>query len=186
MEWINTNANALIAAGSALLSALVAGGFAVLGSWLSNRQNRLHQNQQQLHEIKRENRKYLLERGEELYEALSKWGKTIAIHHINMMRFAKGLLTKESVNDFIINHNYDYNPDRMNCLLNVYFPDLKLSYQKVNEKRDKANEILTQYEHGNISSEECFKGLHVIGGEFDKAVNCLLNELSQSILGKVK
>lgn len=185
MDWIHQNATAVIAAGSALSSALIAGGFALLGAWLNNRQNFQRQKQIFEHENQKENRKNLTEKGEELYVLLSKWSKNVSIYQLNLMHVANGNLTRNQVNEMVINQKVDYDFDRVGCLLEIYFPELKSAYKNVDKARNRAVKIGHDFDHGKISAQACFKGVGETATIFDKAIEDLLNDLTNAIMKKI-
>lgn len=184
MDWIHQNATAVIAACSALSSAFIAGGFALLGAWLNNRQNFQRQKQVFEHESQKESRKHFTDKGEELYILLLKWGQGVSIYQLNLMQVASGILTKDQVNEMVINTKVDYDYNRMKCLLEIYFPELKSMYKNVDEARNKAVEIGHDFDFGKISAEACFKGVNEMANKFSTAMEYLLNELTLSILKK--
>ncbi|MFK3934032.1 hypothetical protein ACI2JB_10590 [Pantoea agglomerans] len=186
MDWIHQNATAVIAGGAALLSALFAGGFALLGAWLNNRQNFQRQKQLFEHETLKENRKHLTEKGEELYVLLSKWSKSVSIYQINLMQIANGMLTKDQVNELVIKRKYDYDADRMLCLLKIYFPELEISYQDVEHARELAVSFGMKYDRSEISAQECIKGVGKAGTLFDAAIKRLLSALAEAIIKRIK
>lgn len=185
MDWIHQNATAVIAACSALCSAFIAGGFALLGAWLNNRQNFQRQKQLFDQESQKESRKHLSEKGEELYVLLSKWSKAVSTYQLNLMRIAKGVLTKEQVNEMTLKLEIDYDPNRMSCLLNIYFPDLVPEFVIVDKARSRAVKIGHAYDHKKITAEACLDGVDEAASLFDQSMEHLLNELTKDIIKKI-
>lgn len=124
MEWFDKNATTIIAAGAALLSALIAGGFAILSSWLNNTQNNHRLSTQLNHEKNKESRKLFIEKGEELHSCVEKWTESCYAQLLSGRKFLNGEITLEQRASLLEPYEDKVNSSRLNTLMGIYFFEL--------------------------------------------------------------
>ncbi|HFF8977309.1 TPA: hypothetical protein ACGE6V_004388 [Serratia marcescens] len=122
-EWFSSNASAIITLVSALLSAIVAGGFALFGSRLNNQAAKEQREEHWQVEKWRANRELYLRKGEEVSDLLDRWHENT--HQVMLLQMFRALGTKtqqqvdEEWKEFI---NKEIQP-RISALLSIYFSD---------------------------------------------------------------
>ncbi|MBD8161025.1 hypothetical protein IFU23_23345 [Pantoea agglomerans] len=153
MELFDKNATALIAAGAALFSALIAGGFALLGAWLNNRQNNQSLKLKIEHEKSKESRRVLLEKGEEAFACATNWATSSRSHLSAHNRYMHGLISLKE-RDALIKACAD--PDtfyRLHILIPIYFPELHERLSLCGSYLERANKIAYGF-HPDLSDTE--------------------------------
>lgn len=146
MEWFDKNATALISAGAALLSALLAGGFALLGAWLNNRQNNQSLKLKIEHEKIKESRGILLEKGEEAFSCATRWANNCREQLTAHMRYMLGSISLEE-RDALIKACSDTEAFyRLHVLIPIYFPQLHEMLSLCGRKLQKVNQIANGFD----------------------------------------
>ena len=150
-------------------------------SYFTNKWNDSRIKMQNDFELAKEKNKRKIEKGEELYVYLSKWRKAICNYQLNLMRIAKKQLTRDQVNEIILKTKYEYNPDRMMCLLHIHYPSLVSVYDKVDEVRGQAVKIGISHEIGEITDAKCFEDIDDLFTDFNAEMDILLLKLREEI-----
>jgi hypothetical protein len=150
-------------------------------SYFTNKWNDSRIKTQNDFELTKEKNKGKIEKGEELYVHLSKWRKAICNYQLNLMRVAKKQLTRDQVNEMISNTKYEYNPDRMMCLLHIHYASLLPVYDKVNEVRKQAVQIGLLHDRGEITDAKCLKAVDDLFTDFNAEMDVLLKKLREEI-----
>lgn len=146
MEWLDKNATAMIAAGAALLSALIAGGFALLGAWLNNRQNYQSLKLKIEHEKNRENRGVLLEKGEEAFSCATRWASSSRSYFTAHMRYMIGNIGSKERDSLLKACADEEAFYRLHVLIPIYFPQLHKDLNLCGSHLQKANQIAYGFE----------------------------------------
>lgn len=133
------------------------------------------------HDLRKEKRKLMIEKGEELYRLLSKWSQKVTIYHLNIMRVAAGKLTRNDVNELVINDKDKFNVDIMLTILMIYYPQMKPAYDEITKVRDKAADIDFQHERGNMTDSTCFNSVSEASNLFLKKMDLLLEILRNEV-----
>jgi len=108
---------------SAGIAAFMAGGFTLLGAWMNNKSNNSRLDSQLRHENIKLKSNLIISRGEELYFLIIKWKKMVLHTDHQEMHIARNFKTREQVDAESDNEgSVDY--DRMETIMNIYFPDL--------------------------------------------------------------
>lgn len=147
----------------------------------SNKWNDERLKTQMEHDLKKEKRKLMLEKGEELYVLLSRWSLKITHYQHNIMRLASGKLTRDQINDLVINDKDKFNVEVMLSKLMIYYPQIKPAYDDVINVRDKAVNIGFQHERGQITDSACFNSVSETARIFLKKMDVLLEILQKEI-----
>lgn len=148
MEWFNENATAIIAASSALLSALIAGGFAILNAWLNNVQNNQRLKLQIENEKAKESKKLFLEKGEELYVCVDKWITSCHAHLLSGEKILRNQLTPEQRHHLLSSYRDGENYTRLQTLLTIYFADLYEFKKECNSYLIRCEQVVDEYIKG--------------------------------------
>ncbi|CAK6492584.1 hypothetical protein PANNVG_01638 [Pantoea sp. Nvir] len=185
MEWFDKNATALIAAGAALLSALIAGGFAILGAWLNNRQNHQGLKLQIDHEKSKESRRVLLEKGEEVFACLTRWANSSRHHLTAHRRYMHGRID-ENERDALIKEYAD--PEtfyRLHILIPIYFPELHERLSLCGKYLERANRIAYQF-HSELSDEDAdLKSFSDANKRFRENIALIKIHIQKQLVSKV-
>jgi len=123
-EWFNTNASAIIAASSGLLSAIVAASFTLMGSILNHRASKSQRDDTFIHERWKMNRDLYLNKAEEILSLFDKWYDNMyQIMLLNIM-VATEIKSQLEANEEIKAFNDKQIQARIGSLLSLYFSDL--------------------------------------------------------------
>ncbi|MBP2157140.1 hypothetical protein [Erwinia rhapontici] len=147
MDWFDKNATALIAAGSALLAACIAGIFNLINT--ANNQSIFKA--QMIRDEAKDTKRLYLEKGEELHTLLTKWGNlSFASFHYDLS-YISGELGNNYKND-VLQNQFDVNTyTRLSALINIYFPDLLPFFEKSRLSALNTAEIIRKYVKEEIS-----------------------------------
>lgn len=185
MEWLDKNSTALIAAGSALISALIAGGFALLGAWLNNRQNNQSLKLKINHEKSKESRGVLLEKGEEAFSCATKWANSSREQLSAHRQYMIGRISLDE-RDARINACAD--PDtfyRLHILVPIYFPELHESLNLCTDYMTRAISIANGF-HPDLSDlEHELKVISESGKRFRENVALIKIKLQEILITKI-
>lgn len=133
------------------------------------------------HDLSKEKRKLMLEKGEELYVLLSKWSLKVTNYQHNIMRVAAGKLSRDQVNELVINDKEKFNVEMMLSILMIYYPQIKPAYDDVISARDKAVDIGFQHERGRLTDSACFSSVSDASNLFLRRMDVLLEVLRNEI-----
>lgn len=125
-----------------LSSVLVGSGFTLLVSFLTNRSTEKRHQSQLQHDANQRKQELLRTRGEELYMVTSAWLKLMAVHHLRMVPVMLGNITYDQALDMELAESkplLDF--ERIEMLVDTYFPSVRDSYDAVLVEREKTNEI---------------------------------------------
>ncbi|PXW18593.1 hypothetical protein [Pantoea sp. JKS000250] len=151
MEWFDKNATAIIAASAALLSALIAGGFAILNAWLTNNQNNQRLQLQIDHEKVRESKKLFLDKGEELFLCVDKWITSGHAHLLTGEKLLRKQITPEQRLNLLSSYTDGDNYTRMQTLLTIYFADLIEFKQECSSNLMLCEDVVDGFINGNYA-----------------------------------
>ena len=129
-----------------LLSVLVGGGFTSLVSFLTNRSTEKRHQRQLQHDANERKQELLRTRGEELYTVTSAWLKLMAAHHLRMVSVMLSNITYDQALDMELAERkpiFDF--ERIELLVDTYFPSVRDSYHAVLVEREKVNEIQSAF-----------------------------------------
>lgn len=145
-----------VAIGSSLLTA-----FVTLSSvLLANRSNLLKSKFDQELSNKFKTAFYKNEKLEQLFILFDKWSKFVLTNWINYASVMDGSLTLKQLNELVIKHseNSEIEHSRIEMIIRLYFPELKQSYNKLNEQKTFANKYMlsfrNEYLKGNTDGKK--------------------------------
>ncbi|WP_342656833.1 hypothetical protein GKC68_10605 [Pantoea sp. RSPAM1] len=136
MDWFDKNSTALITAGAAIVSAVLAATVAFISSWISNKQNTQRTELQFAHEAVKIKKELMIQKGEELFTALDKWLKSCYESNTNFIfSITEGEVHhSEKDESKVINEVYT----RANTLVAIYFPMLEKDFNEISDTQVKA------------------------------------------------
>jgi len=186
LEWFDKNATALIAAGAALLSALLAGGFALLGAWLNNRQNNQSSKLKIEHEKIKESSRVLLEKGEEAFACATKWSNSSSSTFSVQYRYMRGLISLKE-RDALVKAHAD--PDtfyRLHILIPIYFPDLHETLSLCGSYLETAHKIANGFDPDLSDTEIDLKNFSDARKSFRESLVLMKTGLQKELVSKVR
>lgn len=136
MDWLDKNSTALITAGAAILSAVLAATVAFISSWINNKQNMQRTELQFAQDAIKIKRELMVEKGEELFTALDKWLKHCYESNANFIFSITEdeAFRMEKDDSKEVNRVYT----RANTLVAIYFPMLEKEFSEISEIQVKA------------------------------------------------
>ncbi|MHA1086687.1 hypothetical protein [Enterobacter ludwigii] len=132
-------------------------------------------NQAARDEIK-ENRKLILQKGEELHQLLNEWKKYVSIVNIFYHKILMGTAHIDELNAYTDeNKSVARTHDRLDTLLSMYFPDLLSKMHSISAKLEICNSTF----HSNVRSpnQSAVEKLFYNGGLVEKELDALQSAL---------
>lgn len=135
--------NIVTALGAATITGLVA----IFSSFLASSNSIKVQNLQREHDSETKKKSFMLERGEELFVSINKFATQTAVVHLPLYAVMKGELTYNHYLDHLISRTkkIDYDPTRIELLIQVYFPELSREYDIIRGKIDELNDVIERH-----------------------------------------
>lgn len=167
--------------------AAVGAGSAILGAYLSSRQSLKMYKLQSSEEDEGAKRKLRIERGEELYGMLSVFGKNIVGNNLLLYSVMRGETTYDKHLDFVIAQDLksDYDVNRMDMLLEVYFPQLEQQYGVMMANLEEHNRVITEhkgaYQSNPSSGKSYIAPFSAAQKNFVESIDALKRSLSTEI-----
>lgn len=142
------------------------------------------------HERNTKKNDLLRERIEELYFLSSQYATHLFSHYLPYLSVMNNHLTYNQALDQTIEQGkklkYDFN--RIEMIIDLYFPIIREPYEGLLQQRDRANEILAShkkgYKEGDFYGKKYIKPLKAVMGEIDKSFY-ELKEAIKSLSGEV-
>jgi len=172
---------------TALVSVIIGGALALVGSFLSNRASQARLKFQIEHDSCQKKRDLLLERGEELYGLTDKWLNYLFEHTLNILSVMQGKLTYNQSLDLDIEagKNISMNFARIQLLIDIYFPSSRKAYDSILKERDKINAIEAThkraYRNGDIDGTSFLPAYLKKQNSLEKAGEVFKNQLIECI-----
>jgi hypothetical protein len=169
---------------TALTSAAVGSGLTLVGIYLTNRSAERRHQQQLRHEDEQRKQELLRARGEELYTVVSEWLKWMGTYQLRGMAVLYGTMTyNQSVEQQLADGKPPFNFDRIEMLIETYFPAVKTAYLALLAERENFNEMYMQFKHkyqqvGSRASDEQIILAH------DKSVT-LIDKLGETLKSEI-
>ncbi|MDX8001188.1 hypothetical protein FE394_18895 [Xenorhabdus sp. Reich] len=143
-----------------MVSAILGGAVTLSAVYFTNKWNADRFDKQLKHERKKENSKLFLEKGEELDELLSIWSKTNFLVKRNQLLVVKGKLTEVQLLEIVSKHSNKNNHDRLEVLLNIYFPEQVIYMEEAIKIRAKGNAAYDDFISGKLECKTAFIIIH--------------------------
>jgi len=146
---------------TALSSAFLGGGVALLGVFLTNRSNTDRLRIQLEHESQQKKADLLRSRGEELYELSEKWLNMFAAYYLRRSFVMQGKLTYNQCLDMDIEEGNKASGNfvRIVMLVDVYFPATRTAHEEITKAREELNKI-------EITFKRAYESGDTDGGQF--------------------
>jgi hypothetical protein len=142
------------------ITAIITATATLLAVYLTNKGNTSRLLLQLEEERKTKSSILLREKLEELYLLASKYATSLAAYYLPYLSVMKGELEYNQALEMTIERGRKESPDfdRLQMLIELYFPSLSKSLNQLIENRDKANDILfahkAEYKKGNRNNQE--------------------------------
>lgn len=159
----------------ALSTAILTSTLTLIGVNLTNRASNDRLRIQLDHETETRRNDIIRERLEELYVESKRYMNVAVSHFLPYRQVMAGELTFNDALDITTSRNYEHNPDRLNLIIDMYFPELQAPFLAVKEKLEHTQDVLhgykQQYKSGDISGEKWLP-------HFQEALELLAKEAS--------
>lgn len=133
---------------TALTSVALGSALTLLGAHFTNRSAEKRLERQLQHEATQRKQELLRARGEELYTITSEWLKVIGTYQLRSMAVLHGNITyNQALDQQIADGKPSYNFDRIEMLMDTYFPTAKPAYKALLAERDNFNELHFAFKH---------------------------------------
>lgn len=155
----------------------------LLGVWLSNFLNERRSESQNELDERKFNKKLLLEKGEELHQLLSEWSKLVYAQQIYFSSIIMEAATRDDMNNHIKEANAGRVHDRLETLLNVYYPELGPQLEEIKSEMATSNEIFREnhMKKGRVPDSLLKSGIAI-----DEKFGALQKELSSRVSALIK
>ena len=162
-----------------LAASLIAGGIALLGVGITNKENTKRLKLQLTHSTNEKKAALTREKAEELYELTDTWLKGLFYNYMNLAFVMQGKSDYNHYLDQIIKHGEqsEGNFARVEMIIHVYFPELLPKYNKILEHRENTNNISTEHKHayegGDLDGAKFLSGFTVEQTKLEEACETL-------------
>lgn len=155
----------------------ITGVVAILSALLASRHASRSQKEQRLHERAMHTHSTMQERGEELYVLAAQFEKNVFVTHMPLYSVMKGEVSYNDYLDIVngLNFSEKYDHNRMELLVEVYFPALRIQYKKMREKLELHNKVVSEHKSAYLSGE--FEARHFLT-PFQRAQLAFENEMN--------
>lgn len=182
MDWFDKNATALIAAGSALLAACIAGIFNLMNT--ANNQSMLKI--QRRKDDERDTKRLYLDKGEEFHALLTKWGNLSFASFQYDLCFISGELGDSYSNEIVRNEFDVHTYTRLSALVNIYFPDLIPNFERARVSALNNSEVVRKYLINVIDKDKAIKDYNYNVHVFQSSLEKILEDLQADLLNKLQ
>tara|TARA_R110000796_G_C14523336_1_gene431108 strand:- start:31 stop:447 length:417 start_codon:yes stop_codon:yes gene_type:complete len=115
----------------AFCTALLTSTLTLIGVGLTNKSNNKRLSIQLEHERKLKREDLVRDRLEELYVESKRYMNAVVTHFLPYRRVMEGELTFNQALDLSIDSRYTHNPERVYLIMDMYFPELRVSFAGV-------------------------------------------------------
>lgn len=110
------------------------------GVWLGYLFNERKSVRQEATEKRKQNKKLVLQKGEELHQLVLEWSKAVASQHVYYSSIIVGHCSQDDLTNFLKEANVGRVHDRLETLLKIYFPDLEYLLVNAQQSMFKASD----------------------------------------------
>ena len=134
---------------TAFFTAVITATVTLLGVYLTNRGNTQRLKLQLELEIEIKEKEIMRARLEELYILMEHWASSLINIYLPYISAMNGKLPLTKVLEMNLEYMEKSKSDfkRLQMIMDLYFPDVKPAFNKLLEERDKANKIVSAFEH---------------------------------------
>lgn len=171
-----------------LIAAAIGAAIALVGVFFTERGNTARLKIQLEDEARKRKKELLTDRGEELYELVDKWDRSIISFIVIKQRVMEGKLDYHQGNKLMVEQEEkkDWNFSRITMLTNVYFPDINDAYNDAVSSQISIVEIVSahiqEYEAGTIDGKKFLEQLRTRKEE----MSLRIAELKLLVLDKIR
>ncbi len=138
----------IIAAAAGLIGSLIGGSLTFLSSSFTNRAAEKQLETKLTHEREQNRQELLRARGEELYTITSAWLKVIETYQMRGMAVLYGTIThSQAIDQQLADGKPNYDFDRIEMLMDAYFPSVTTAYEAVLAERDRFATMYSDFNH---------------------------------------
>ena len=137
-----------------------------------------------------ETRARMVERGEELYTAIFNWNKALGTHFIFYSQAMRGHISYNDALDAVIaaGEKENIKIDRMEMVLNIYFPDLANQFEACRAIVQAASAVEGEFrnlyrQNSGVDGEQHARRYQALLLQSEKSLNALLESLATEIRG---
>lgn len=142
----------------AFSTAILTSSLTLIGVRYTNKANNERLRIQLAHEHKLKRDELLRSRLEEIYVESRRYMNSLVTHFLPYRRVMEGELTYNQALDLTLERSYVHSPERVSLIMDMYFPELRESFIKVESCLEKTNQIKhsykLQYKQGDTSGEK--------------------------------
>lgn len=115
--------------------------------WLTNKSSTAREKLKLDHDAAQRRAEVLRDRGEEFYETVEKWLMGLTTHYMDRAKVMRGKLTFNQCLELEIasGEKYPIDVNRVELLIDAYFPSTRAAYDEVSKGRDKLNDIAGEH-----------------------------------------
>lgn len=180
-DWFSANAGAIIAAASAVVGVFVTGLFNYFSNLSNSKNLREARESQNNFEKWKTNREFYVNKAEEIFDLIDRWGKCAnTLHQIQMFRI-QGLNSNEDVGKAWCNYNEIIQNQRINMLLSLYYKDFGGDLNEILALSDKINYdyTLTVLRTNDSDNDAFLREASARNEEINKKISHFKTQLAQ-------
>ncbi|WP_413730814.1 hypothetical protein [Sodalis sp. RH22] len=164
-----------------VLTAFLGALFTFMITYFSNKWSDKRFDKQLSYEKDKENKKLLLEKGEQLDVLISIWSKSIFSYQMCQMKVMRGNLTSEGMMESLKLQNPKNDHDRMESLLHIYFPELLSHLDKAKAELALGNAAFDSFEKSKGEKEVLFNKLYNSNIAIEKHLQNLNSDIRKKL-----
>ncbi|CAM7934857.1 hypothetical protein ACV0NV_005187 [Klebsiella pneumoniae] len=180
-DWFSANAGSIIPAASALVGVLVTALFNFFSNLSNSKNLREARESQNNFEKWKTNREFYVNKAEEIFDLIDKWGKSAnTLHQIQMLRI-EGLNSDEDVGKAWRNYNEVIQNQRINMFLSLYYKDFTSGLNEISELSEKINHdyVLTVSSQKDSDKKAFLREASARNEEINKKISHFKTQLAQ-------
>ncbi|AGO56571.1 hypothetical protein SOD_c36130 [Serratia plymuthica 4Rx13] len=131
------------------------------------------------YELKKDKRKILYEKGEELIYLYIKWAKYVSMFQTQNIQLLKGDLTESVALKVRSETSENIDHDRVLALIHAYFPEIKVQFDVADKYRSEAVMAYFAFKAGSKSKSDTLDAIHENADLFDREVKVFNEKLSE-------
>ncbi|HBQ6716725.1 MAG: hypothetical protein MIK86_01290 [Klebsiella quasipneumoniae] len=180
-DWFSANAGSIIAAASAVVGGLVTGLFNFFSNLSNSKNLREARESQNNFEKWKTNREFYVNKAEEIFDLIDRWGKSANTLHQTQMLRIEGLNSDVDVGKALRNYIEVIQNQRINMLLSLYYKDFKSDLNEILELSEKINSdyVLTVSRQNESDKNAFLREASARNEEINKKISHFKTQLAQ-------
>lgn len=134
------------------------------------------------YELKKDNRKMLYDKGEELIYLYIKWSKYVSNFQTQNMQIIAGEITESEAAMVRVKNSENIDHDRVLALIHAYFPEIKKQFDVADKYRSNAVKAFHAYKNGSAGKKDTLEVIRENADLFDGERNIFSEKLSEILL----